>query len=139
MYLNFLMLPSVHDWILSFFPDCSSHQKTLHQRQLPPIIPSFFRLAFQGEGALVLATTLYLEATLIIVRSRTAHETKVKAKLIAGAPTPPCRHFSPFLPRIIQKIHGRRFWRSGSYGSCPCRPRLSPPPSSAAVRKDLPQ
>ena len=60
MYLNFLMLPSVHDWILSFFPDCSSHQKTLHQRQLPPIIPSFFRLAFQGEaGALVLATTLY--------------------------------------------------------------------------------
>ena len=100
--------------MVSFFPNCFSRQKTLHQHQLPPIIPSFFCLAFQGEGALVLATTLYLEATLIIVRSRTAHETKVKAKLIAGAPTPPCRHFPPFLPRIIQKIHGRRFWRSGS-------------------------
>ena len=87
-----------------FFPDCSSHQKTLHQRQLPPIIPSFFRLAFQGEaGALVLATTLYLEATLIIVRSRTAHETKVKAKLIARARVHHPHHHAGTFPLSYQE------------------------------------
>ena len=91
--------------MVSFFPNCFSRQKTLHQHQLPPIIPSFFRLAFQGEGALVLATTLYLEATLIIVvRSRTtAHETKVKAKLIARARVHHPHHHAGTFPLSYQE------------------------------------